>query len=286
VKSGCFDSLGKPRAQLFAEVDSVIDGAQRARRDRDSGQNLLFEDLTSEEPGGTSSETAVAEWNEREKLSYEKETLGFYVSGHPLQNVDAELRSVASHTTAQAVAMTQTAEVTLAGLAAAVRRRKTRRGDWMASLVLEDLEGTLEVIVFPDLYQKHEALLSMPDVALLVGGKLEVSEDRAKLIAENLMPLEEARERQAQSVTIQMRTVGLDEDMLRQLRAIFERNRGQCPVTLELHHPPSYRVTLRVPGDLKLGPTRELTASGEELLGKGAVRYRFRRGSSGPKRSY
>ncbi|MEE9231783.1 MAG: DNA polymerase III subunit alpha [Acidobacteriota bacterium] len=286
VKSGSFDSLGISRAQLFTEVDRAIEGAQKARRDRDSGQNVLFEELTVEAHAVASGEPAVAEWNEREKLSYEKETLGFYVSGHPLENIDADLRRVASHTTAQAVAMTQTAEVTIAGLAAAVRRRKTRRGEWMASLVMEDLEGTIEAIVFPDLFQKHETLLSTPDAVLLVGGKLEVGEDRPKLLVESITPLEEAREQQAQSVTIQMRTVGLDESVLRQLREIFDRNRGECPVTLELHHPPSYRVTLRVPGDLSLGPTQELTASVEELLGKGAVRYRFRRGGHAPRRSY
>ncbi len=286
IKSGSFDSIGEHRAQLYVGIDRAMEEAQRTRRDRASGQSSLFGELKASAPGREAGEAPVAEWNEREKLAYEKETLGFYVSGHPLQNVDEELRGFASHTTTEVAALRQATEVTLAGVAAAVRRRKTRRGDWMAVLTLEDLEGTVEVMVFPELYQKHESLLSMPDVALLVSGKLEVGEDRPKVVAERLIRLEEAREAQAQEVTIHMRTVGLDEEMLRQLHAIMKRSPGNCPVTLELHHPPSYKVTLRVESNLTLCPNRELTASVEELLGKGAVRYRFRRPGGNGARLY
>ena len=280
VKSGALDSLGR-RPQLYADIDRAMEAAQRSRRDRASGQSALFGELEEGAGGAAAEEAPAADWSEREMLSYEKETLGFYVTGHPLGNYDAELRQFASHTSSQALALEESQEVTLVGLATAVNRRKTRRGDWMAVLALEDMEGAVEVVVFPDLYQKHEALLSMPDVALLVGGKMEVGEERPKLIAEQIVPLEEARERRAQGVTIQMRTVGLEEDTLRRLRQILERFRGDCPLTLELHHPQAYRVTLRVEPDLRLGPNRELTESVEDLLGKGTVRYRFRRGAGG-----
>ncbi len=281
VKSGSLDFLGGSRAALLAGIDQAMEDSQRARRDRQSGQTALFGE--AEVPLKAPSAAApIAEWSERETLSYEKETLGFYVTGHPLRNFASELSQFTSHTSAQALALERSQEVALAGLATAVQRRKTRRGDWMATLSLEDLEGTIEVVVFPELFAKHEALLMMPDVALLVTGKLEVGEDKPKLVAEGLVPLEEARERQAQGVTIRVHTLGADEETLRRLRAILERFRGDCPLTLELHHPQSYRVTLRVEPALRLGPNRELTESVEDLLGKGAVRYRFR-SAGGPR---
>jgi DNA polymerase-3 subunit alpha len=279
VKSGALDALGPSRAALMADIDRGMEEAQRARRDRASGQAGLFGDAGA--PARTArAEAAVAEWSEREKLSYEKETLGFYVTGHPLRNVDAELRQFASHSTAQAAALEHSQEVTLAGLATGVGVRRTRRGERMCSFALEDMDGSLEVVVFPELFQKSEALLTIPEVPLLVSGTLEVGEDRPKLIADSLVPLEEARERKAQGVTIRVPAVGMEEEVLHRLRQILERFRGDLPVTLELLHPQSYRLTLRVESSLRLGANRELTASVEELLGKGAVRYRFRRGAA------
>jgi DNA polymerase-3 subunit alpha len=278
VKSGALDSFGPSRAACMAELDRGLEEAQRARRDRASGQAALFADAGAPARAACG-EAAVAEWSEREKLSYEKETLGFYVTGHPLRDFDAELRQFASHSTAQAAALEQSQEITLAGLATAVGVRRTRRGERMCSFTLEDMEGSLEVVVFPDLFQKCEALLTVPDAALLVSGTLEVGEDRPKVIADSLLPLEEARERRAHGVTIRVPAVGMEEEVLQRLRQILERFRGDLPLTLELLHPQLYRLTLRVEPSLRLGPNRELTASVEELLGKGAVRYRFRRGA-------
>ena len=280
VKSGSLDGLGEARAQLYADIDQAMETAQRARRDRASGQAGLFGGTPAPDATGPG-QARAAGWSERETLSYEKETLGFYISGHPLGKFAAELAQFTSHTTAGALSLEESREVTMAGLAGVVKRRRTRRGDWMATLTLEDMDGNLEVVVFPELFAKHEALLSMPDAALLISGKLEVGEEKPKLVAEQIVPLEEARERRAQGVTIHLGAPGLEETTLRRLRGILERFRGDCPVTLELHHPHSYRVTLRVEPALRLGPNPELTASVEELLGKGAVRYRFRRPSGG-----
>jgi len=288
VKAGAFDSLGAGRARMFAAVDSVIESAARRVRERESGQSTLFGMMTEAgEAGGPDGASdvpygsrhnalpEVADWSERETLAAEKETLGFYVTGHPLVPYAEELAEFCTHTTSTLSAAPAGAEVTVGGIVTALKRKKTKKGDWMATFSLEDLEGTIEVIVFPDLYGRIMSRL-VEDTPVLVGGKAEI-EDRPRILAMTLSTLQQAREGRTAGVAITLVTTGLTDDTLQQLMAALTEHKGGVPLYFELSRPGGFTVTLKAdPGEFGANPGKDLKASVESILGKGAVQYRQR----------
>jgi DNA polymerase-3 subunit alpha len=280
VKAGAFDSLGAGRARMFAAVDSVIESAARRVRERESGQSTLFGMMTeaTEVEGldrAHDSLPEVADWSERETLAAEKETLGFYVTGHPLVPYAEELAEFCTHTTATLSAAPAGADVTVGGIVTALKRKKTKKGDWMATFSLEDLEGSIEVIVFPDLYGRILSRL-VEDTPVLVGGKAEI-EDRPRILAMTLSTLQQAREGRTAGVAITLVTTGLTDDTLQQLRAVLTEHKGGVPLYFELSRPGGFTLTLKAdPAEFGANPGKDLKASVESILGKGAVQYRQR----------
>jgi len=270
IKAGALDRLGSDRAGLFASVDAAMESAQKALRDRESGQVGLFGPL-AEESGEPP--PAGPKWSERERLLYEKETLGFYMSGHPLTDDAERLRGLVSHTTSSFKEIKQPRKATLAGLVSSLKRRRTRKGDLMAVFNLEDLEGSVEVVVFPETYGTHRSLID-DDAALLIAGSVEISEDQRRLIAESLLPLEQAEERKAREVVIALTSIDLEVGAVERVRDLLRERPGPCPVFLEVTHHPSYRATLKAGSALKVSPSRELALAVEGILGKGSVRFR------------
>ncbi|HKY32608.1 MAG TPA: DNA polymerase III subunit alpha [Candidatus Polarisedimenticolia bacterium] len=278
VKAGAFDFLRAPRARLAAAADAALERAARRAREKESGQASLFGGAAgpAEEPEAAADILPdVPPWSDRETLAYEKETLGFYVTGHPLAPHAEELAELCSHTTAGVGPAAAGSEVTVGGIVTALKKKKTRKGDWMATFNLEDLEGSLEVIVFPDLYGKSVSRL-VEDATVLVTGKAEV-EDRARLLATTISSLQQAREGRTLGVAIQMVTTGLSDETLAQLKAALEENKGSVPLYLELSRPGGFVITLKAdPSRFGASPGKDLRASVESILGKGAVKYRSR----------
>jgi DNA polymerase-3 subunit alpha len=272
IKAGALDRLGPNRATLCAAVDRAIDAGQKAIRDRESGQAGLFgtdvgagEEVDRFQP--------IPEWPERELLAFEKETLGFYIAGHPLRDYVDRIGGLVSHDTATIKDLRQTRQVTLAGIVTVLKRRRTRRGDQMAIFQLEDLEGTIEVLVFPDAFARHRSLLE-EDAAVLVTGTLEVAEDQRRVIAETILSLDEAEEKRARQVVIALAAPGLEPDTVERVRDLIKERPGPCPVYIEITRPRAFTATLKAADALKVAPGRDLTLALEGLLGKGAVRFR------------
>jgi DNA polymerase-3 subunit alpha len=217
----------------------------------------------------------VAEWPERDRLAKEREALGFYLTGHPLSRHLDELKGLTSHTTGTLHQATQGAEVAVGGMIAAVSRKKTRKGDTMAIFNLEDLEGGVEVIVFPDLYARSQAIF-MDETPVLVTGKAEADETRVRIIASEMVPLSEALQSRTGSVHLRVPVSGVTEETLGRLKDLLEGNRGACPVYLELTQPGSFALTLKADVAWAANPSREMIASLEALLGPGSVRLKSR----------
>jgi DNA polymerase-3 subunit alpha len=271
VKSGALDRLGPTRRSLAAAVDRAIEGAQKARSDRESGQGGLF----AAAGGGTSPEPALEaldEWPRAELLAFEKETLGFYVSGHPLQDEAPRLAGLVTHTSASLREVQRPGPATLAGIVSALKRRRTKKGDAMAVFDLADLEGAVEVILFPEAYARQRSLVE-EDAPLLVTGTVEVDEDRRRLIAETLLPLAQAEEKRAREVVLRL-PEALEAEAAEKVRTLLKDAPGPCPVFLEVTRAASFKATLRAAGALKVSPSRDLTLALEGVLGKGAVRFR------------
>jgi DNA polymerase-3 subunit alpha len=208
-----------------------------------------------------------------ERLSAEKETLGFYLGGHPLRDHAARLAGLVTHTTAALQGVRQPRKATLAGIVSALKRRRTKKGDPMAVFHLEDLEGRVEVIVFPETYARHRSLIE-DDAALLVTGNVEIAEEQRRLIAEALLPLDQAEEKKAREMVIRLAADGVDPARLERVRDLLKESPGPCDVYVEVTRPSAFRATLRAAGALRVSPNRDLTLALEGLLGKGAVRFR------------
>jgi len=275
VKSGSFDSFGVLRSQLSAVIDRALDAGQQVQRERESGQGSLlglFGDTSALRRNPELERyPELPEWSQAERLAHEKATLGFFLSGHPLDAYQGLIRSYATcdSRTLLSRAQGEDKEVAIAGLIAGIRTLRTRKGDAMAVFRLEDSQGGAEVVVFPDLYRESFGILSN-DVAVLVKGKPEPGEDAGKVLASKILLLDEVRQRDASSMTIRIPLDQFFEDSLPQLREILEQHRGTCPLKFELTRD-NYRVTIRPHPFLRVEPSPELVTSLEAICGEGTV---------------
>jgi DNA polymerase-3 subunit alpha len=294
IKCGAFDSMmrregeepdpGDTRAQLMAILDPALDSGQRRQRDRRMGQTNLFGLLEEGDDGaaGAAPEIPVSVyecWDERDILAAEKESLGFYITGHPLERHRKELEEFANATTVDLPGMNGSQEVALGAIINGIRDLKTRKGDRMAVLTVEDLEGSAEVVVFPDAYRACYNLLN-EDEAVLISGRPEKDGDSARMIAADIQSLTSFFEQKANAKTrevlISVTLTGLSAQVPEQLRDLLERHRGEVPVSLTLQRPQPNGFRARVAPNrfLWVTPSPELVSDIEELLGQGSVRLR------------
>ncbi|EKP94455.1 DNA polymerase III subunit alpha [Thermaerobacter subterraneus] len=253
IKAGAFDSLGEPRARLVAGLEEVMNRAQRWHKERETGQVSLL-DLTAalvgaggrgSGGGGTGAGAAAAdlevtelppvdEWPPNRKLAMEKEVLGLYLSGHPLAHYQRELARRVTATTRQLADREDGARVQVGGLVQGVRRITTRGGDFMAFVQLEDLEGTVEVVVFPRTYAEAAEALQ-EDAVIVVRGRVDRREEEEppKVVAEEIWPL----------VTGKRLVVALPDGGPDAVEGVLARVRGACQ-----RHPGTSPVVLVFPG--------------------------------------
>jgi len=193
IKCGAFDSLGLRRAQLLAVLDKAMEAGQGAQRDRKHGQVSLLDVFAA--PGGGAKAPVppapdVPEFGRADLLRAEKETLGFYITGHPLAEYAEVLRRHASATTEDLPSRRDKETVTLGAIVSAVKEISTKGGDRMAFITLEDTAGSVEAIAFPELYRSNMLNL-VKDSAVLVKGQLDVGEDITKILLNEVRPLAE-----------------------------------------------------------------------------------------------
>jgi len=273
VKSGSFDRTDPRRSALFAAIERATEAGQKRQRDREAGQSSLFGML-----GGGGEKQAAPEripdappWSEAERLLFEKESLGFFISGHPLERFREEIAQWASATTGTLAQTVPGAEATVGGIVTALRLIKTKKGDRMASFLLEDLDGSVETLVFPEAYKKAAGRLA-DDQVVLVKGRAEVLDDgRTKLLASEVLPLEQAKLAEARYVTVRVSVAGWDREKGERLRDILAAHRGDCPVTLEFVRPGSWEAVLAPSAYYRVRPGAALREEIEALLGPGSL---------------
>jgi len=273
IKSGSFDSTDDRRSALFACIDRAMEAGQKRQRDREQGQSSLFGMLAPEDAEDASRERTsdAPPWPEAERLTFEKESLGFFITGHPLERYRDELAQWADATTGTLGEAAQSGEVSVGGIITGLRPIKTKKGDRMASFILEDLEGSVECLVFPETYKKTAGRLA-DDQVVVVKGKAEIPEEgRARLLASDVMALEQAKLAEARFVTIRVPANGWDRTKGERLRDILGAHRGDCPVTLEIVRPGAYAVALAPSAAYRVRPGTVLRDEVEALLGPGAL---------------
>ncbi len=237
IKAGAFDSLGPARAYLLAGLDAAFDGGQRHQRERDQGQGSIFDLLGGDRTTTAAAlpEPSVPEWDPDQLLLYEKEVLGFYLSGHPLKRVWEHAQRVGAIGTADLAGRSDGARVLMCGLAGRIQEVNTKKGERMAFVTLEDMDGSIEVTVFPEpLRQGGDHLRS--GVPLLVRGRVEGATSSRKLLAEEIRPLCVEGERSEPATVCRIRVApdagGVEN--LRAVRAICEAHAGPAPLYLHL----------------------------------------------------
>ncbi|MFB3778215.1 MAG: OB-fold nucleic acid binding domain-containing protein, partial [Bryobacteraceae bacterium] len=263
IKSGAMDSLGGARAQLFAAIERAMECGQRAHRDRESGQAGLFALSPSEEEAQDRPLPQVPEWSLHEKLAGEKEMLGFYVTGHPLDQYKDKVSELATHDSSALEGLEKGAEVALCGILTGVQRKRNKEGKPWASLQLDDVQGTVEGLVFTTNYERLQAEL-VEDRAVLVKGSV-LPEDNAapKVSVLDIVPLDVARVALPSliSIRVHLSQVGLAAS----LAALFERKTGDTHVRLRLEKSRDFAVILDI--DAKVRPDKEFRAEIERLCG-------------------
>ena len=241
VKAGAFDSLAPPAAErpaaearsgLFAAVGRALEHGSRCQRDRDRGQAGLFaESDAGGAPGAEPRGAAVPPWTSTEQLAYEKEALGLYLSGHPVDRYGPELKE-------QGVTRIEdlsgpAASAAIAGVVASRRQMTTRKGHPMAVVTLEDRGGSLEAVVFPAAYDKHAACLE-PGSLVVARGRLEMDEDTRRLVVEEAGPLSALTGDAGRTLTLRLASPPHDRATLVALADVFGQHRGEEPVLIEL----------------------------------------------------
>ncbi len=279
VKAGAFDSLGLPRAHLLAQTDAALEHGQRVQRDRNEGQASFFDALlpAAAAPARREPAEVVPEWPDDQRLAYEKEVLGFYISGHPLAQYAGVIESLGVTTSADLAAKSHGARVTLLGHVAVLKETATKSGNRMAFVTLEDMAGTVEVTVFPEPFKAAAPYLRTRE-PLVVRGRVDDGDKGRVILAEDVRLLEQAlggtsRPRAAGAepgaCRIRVTANGSPEAQLAALRKICEAHPGGVPVFVHVLLG-GQEVVVRARG-FAVDASPELAAEVEALLGKAAL---------------
>ncbi|HSH13772.1 MAG TPA: OB-fold nucleic acid binding domain-containing protein, partial [Desulfurivibrionaceae bacterium] len=273
IKAGAFDSLHAKRSQFFAILDLALEQAQSAQRDRLSGQKSLFGMLPQAEAVKSSAIKLpeIPEWSEKDRLACEKETVGFYLTGHPLDSHRQELKMVTTTTLAE-LGDYNGKPVRVGGLVKTKKEILSKNGDRMAFITLEDITGTAEVVIFPKTFADCAALLES-DQPLVVQGKAESDEQTGKIIADEVVSLDEARQRYTDKAMILLRSDRISRRRLEEVKKLILQNHGPCPVILSLHFDKRGEVDVEVPRDFTVMPSGAFNSAVAEKLGYPAVSY-------------
>ena len=270
IKAGAFNSLGWPRSQCFHLVDRMIEFSHEVQKAKTARQNLLFGGDHVEPPEIPAEVKNMCEWDESLMLSYEKDALGFYITGHPLAQFK-NLHRLISHTVSELDDEKDfNSEVRLAGIITMFKAIKTKKDERMASFYLEDMSGRVEVVAFPDAFRKNYEFLH-EDRLVWLKGKFLGEGDSRKVHLTHVMPLTEAFQKQAKRMVVRIFVPGLEETLLDELKDILDKNAGECPVYFELETPHAYRVVMQSAEVKGVLPSDELTKTIESLLGEDSV---------------
>tara|TARA_Y100001936_G_scaffold127360_2_gene124723 strand:- start:85 stop:2328 length:2244 start_codon:yes stop_codon:yes gene_type:complete len=272
IKSGACDSLGSSRAKMLKDLQSSMEQGQAKQRDKQLGQSSMFdvfaEDVVVEKDNGDH----VNEWNEMDRLKFEKESIGFYITGHPLDRFGKDLAWFTDATSASVAESGNGKAVSIAGVPIKHLPKTTRKGDKMGIITLEDLHGSIEVILWPEIYANVESLL-LTEEPILVKGQVDSDGNIPKVIAKDVFPLIQAKQRFQGKVMIHFRTLGLEKETLYAVKEILAANKGNNDTRLHFISPDNEERVVTVSEDLRIQPSDEVIEQIQSLLGEDAILF-------------
>jgi DNA polymerase-3 subunit alpha len=279
IKAGAFDSMNGRRAQYMAILDQCIDRAKALQRDRLSGQMNLF---SIGQPASAANAAVdvelpddVEEWPRLERLAAEKDTVGFFLTGHPLEGVMEDMKRAVDTEIAGVEKMRDGETVRIGGLIAGYKEHKSKKGDRMAFTSLEDMSANIEVIVFPSTFAECEELLTN-EQPLVVLGTVQQGERGAKIVAQEVKTLGQALEQYTERAIITLRATDTSRQHMTELKELFYQHHGTTPVMLTLYFDNRGEVDIQVLKDMSIRPCSELFAKISRLCGPHALRVKMR----------
>ena len=256
VKCGAFDCFRKSRAQLFADLEHAISSAATLQRDRARGQGGLFDRLDSP---ARASRPSVEPWSRNEMLAYERELLGFYLTGHPLEAFAGHFESSKITSIAAAQQAGEPSTVRLAGIVCSVEKKFTKKdGRPFAVIMLEDFTGQIELTAWDDVYTQHQRLLD-PGAVLAISARLTPRDDGVRAIASKLSTLKpKASEK---PVRLRLARTKLSERVLPEILEAVRRFPGKRPLIIEIVNDDGFSFEIRAGAGLAVGDENGLQAA-------------------------
>ncbi len=236
VRSGAFDEMNKNRAQLFSQIEQALAQAASLARDRDSGQGMFLMEAPApvKKKKGQAFGEALDDWPVRQRLDGEKELLGFYVTGHPVDEFESDLRAFRNLNMGESCEEAHDTPVRVAGVICSKEVRLTKDQRPYARLVLEDKTGRIEITLFNELYQKHGNQLEI-GAPLIVAGFIDRSmDDQAKMLAQHITPLDEACESLIREVYVYFERSECGPEHFSELEQLAREYHGVTPLCLQI----------------------------------------------------
>lgn len=273
IKAGAFDWIKIARSELMEQVEDVLKQGLRRRNDNPNQLTLFSHfDKPQDEPSPVRRKM-LPEWPTNIRLSHEKEALGFYLSGHPLEKFRKDLERLGSVSIGALQTFSDGREVTVCGVISLLKLKNTKKGDRYATFILEDLRDTIEVIIWPDTYQKVQNVLVAED-PIFVKARLDVSDERRTLVASHIDSALTLRDKAAKEIHLLFDTTSFSSERLEHLKSLFAEHRGQCPVKLILRQPAHSETIVALAENIRVEPSERLSNKIEELFGAPVVAFR------------
>lgn len=271
IKAGAFDSLGWKRSQCFHLIDLMIEYGHKVQKLKEAPQTTLFQVEEILPPEIPPEVLEMKEWDESLLLSYEKDALGFYITGHPLSQFQKSLRRLVSHFLGELDQIENNLnEISVAGIVTSVKVIKTRKDERMATFGLEDMTGRVEVVAFPEAFQQCQELLHEGQL-IWVKARVQGDQESRRLQLIQALPLPDAFEKLAKRLILRLFVPGLEMNLMEELKNILLEYPGECPVFFDLEIPYNCRIRIQSREIIGITPNETLMRRLESLFGEDSV---------------
>jgi DNA polymerase-3 subunit alpha len=267
VKSGAFEFASPNRAAMLAVLDKAIETGAKAQRDKLSGQTDLFASLLSvnNEPAADPPLPNVKAWTSKELLAYEKEALGFYASGHPLEEYADSIRAMAKADSGTILELQHGEIVSMGGIILDAAIKTTKKGDRFSLFRLEDQFGSVKIVCWPEQFNKYKSLIQN-DEAVLVKGKLELNDETdASIIVQEIIHLENAKAKAARAIIVRMSETSAVQQNLQKLNDLIGANSGNAQLFFEINTSSGFAVRLKPNQFFRVSASAALTGQIEMI---------------------
>ncbi len=290
IQCGAFDPMGFHRSQLLSQLDSVLDAGAQIQKDKSLGQMSFFGGEDNDFGSAHDPLPDIPEWPEGQKLAYERELIGFYISAHPLSQYAKIIKNYASHNTETLAEMPMVAappkqqvfykggerpksgpDVSIGAVIDSIREILTKKGDKMAFVQLQDLFGTCELVVFPKVYKEYFSIIKKDEI-VFVKGTADIRDETPKILADSIVKIEDVPKLYTKQVHVDLQTTGLVTELLNDIKVILQKYKGKTPVMVSFRDPQGRRAMIDAGVGLQVETSDALFDELEALLGENSVK--------------